>query len=851
MADEPLPAEAEKLTLLQRVLRIPQTVRGLPAAAMQHRVLSFLALVATVCGITLGSAMAWRRISEDSKPADQKGLSLALSLLDDRQFGRAHTQAKELTESGPLVPKEAGGPPFVLGAVAAYEAASVSSPSHRKRIFLLAAEYLEESQNLGFPEGRRTEGILLLARSLFNSGQFAKSLPVLHEALKLSPDRAVEMERLLAEAYLMDTEPNLKQSSKFVSLFLAHESLSARQRQSGLLLRARNSFALGHFDDCTAAVAQIPTDSSVRPEAIVLEGRLLMAEAEQLDSDGSDPENAGQATEKYRTAIGVLSEVQTHRLSEHDARRVSSYLIGVALHRLNDLPAAQHQLARTVRLYFDMDEGIAASLEEGKTLKKMGEHDAALDAFRRTLAEADSADTYRNRWVPLEELHSAILNTYQNYFVAEKYDVAIRLAEAMSPSFSRSRSLQLKGEAQIAWANQLLKSAENRQEQEQLELQKQARQKFRDAGHTYYRLSAERMATPYFPTDVWTSADSFLRGNDFEHAAEMFYKYLEHDVSKTRARALTGLGDALRALERNDEAIEAYTDCVVQFPKDPMTYYARLQVARVLIDKGDLKNARLRLLENLQDDQLTPDSIEWQESLFTLGKLQYQHGNHLNVESRSMEVDPGSPETLKARLKVLEKSHAAFRQAIDRLSEAVDRYPKSPHLIDAHYLIGQAYRHAARLPEARMETVTIETTRIALNKERQTLLAAALREFEVLQQMLRDRQVRLPLSRVELGILRNCYFLGGSILYDMGQYENSIQAYSTATNRYQQHPTSIETFVQISSCYRRLNRPREARRTVEQAKVVLNRIDDRADFNGTTRYSHEEWQRFLDWLSLL
>ena len=104
------------------------------------------------------------------------------------------------------------------------------------------------------------------------------------------------------------------------------------------------------------------------------------------------------------------------------------------------------------------------------------------------------------------------------------------------------------------------------------------------------------------------------------------------------------------------------------------------------------------------------------------------------------------------------------------------------------------------------------------------LPAAALREFEVLQQMLLDRQVRLPLSRVELGILRNCYFLGGSVLHDMGQYENSIQDYSTATNRYQQRPTSIEAFVQISSCYRRLNRPLEARRAVEQAKVVLTEL---------------------------
>ena len=109
------------------------------------------------------------------------------------------------------------------------------------------------------------------------------------------------------------------------------------------------------------------------------------------------------------------------------------------------------------------------------------------------------------------------------------------------------------------------------------------------------------------------------------------------------------------------------------------------------------------------------------------------------------------------------------------------------------------------------------------------LPATAMREFEVLQQMLLDRLVRLPLSRVELGILRNCYFLGGSVLYDsvlydMGQYENSIQDYSTATNRYQQRPTSIEAFVQISSCYRRLSRPLEARRTVEQAKVVLTEL---------------------------
>jgi TolA-binding protein len=88
-------------------------------------------------------------------------------------------------------------------------------------------------------------------------------------------------------------------------------------------------------------------------------------------------------------------------------------------------------------------------------------------------------------------------------------------------------------------------------------------------------------------------------------------------------------------------------------------------------------------------------------------------------------------------------------------------------------------------------------------------------------------------------------------LFDLGKYDEAIQAYSSATNRYQQRPEALEAFVQIASCYRQLNEPAKARGTLEQAKVVLRRIPADADFAKTTRYSRDEWSSLLDFLSTM
>ena len=73
------------------------------------------------------------------------------------------------------------------------------------------------------------------------------------------------------------------------------------------------------------------------------------------------------------------------------------------------------------------------------------------------------------------------------------------------------------------------------------------------------------------------------------------------------------------------------------------------------------------------------------------------------------------------------------------------------------------------------------------------------------------------------------------------EYDDAIQAYSAATNRYQHDPESLEAYVQIASCHRRMGRVSEARGTLEQARVVLQRIRPDADFARTTRLARQDW----------
>ena len=60
-------------------------------------------------------------------------------------------------------------------------------------------------------------------------------------------------------------------------------------------------------------------------------------------------------------------------------------------------------------------------------------------------------------------------------------------------------------------------------------------------------------------------------------------------------------------------------------------------------------------------------------------------------------------------------------------------------------------------------------------------------------------------------MLRNCYMLAGTVLFDLKRYNEAIDAYSYVSSLYPNDPFVLETFVQISNCWRRLDQADNAR----------------------------------------
>jgi len=121
-----------------------------------------------------------------------------------------------------------------------------------------------------------------------------------------------------------------------------------------------------------------------------------------------------------------------------------------------------------------------------------------------------------------------------------------------------------------------------------------------------------------------------------------------------------------------------------------------------------------------------------------------------------------------------------------------------------------------------------------------------LAQYQGLQAALSGGHDSGELTALEKSLLRNSYFGVGSILFDLRQYEAAIKVYAAAANRYQNHPEVLEAYVQIAAAYRQLNKPVEARSTLEQAKVVLARMKTDTAFNETTNYSRQQWNERLD-----
>lgn len=782
----------------------------------------------------------------------QATLSAAMELMRAGKMHEARQMAAVLRESRQISYSERGAVLYILGRAAAADAELHTNPREQHLLNLVASRYLDESRLCGFPAGEENEALYLLGRCLVRAGRSGEAIPILKQALAVRPKHRRELLDLLTRASLGSQPPQFSQALKYSRRYLASKELTKDELDLGRLREGEIHLALGDVDAGRAALAPIRDGSPARLPSILLLVRLLLLEADQLaKGQGADSALQAEIHDALHSAIASLEEtVRTPRVD--NGLKMQAYLLqAICYARLDEQGKAVSLFVRIRRAGVGSPIALAAAIFEADLHLASGRLDEALEIYRRALRDAGSAEAESNPWLSKEELESHLTAAFQRYVEDRDFGRAVELARLLPPLLSETLSYQWRAQAQHGWAEQLLMQAARQPSAAADGLLTEARSHYRQAGADYERLAELRILTRHYLEDLSRSGADYLAGQGYSQAARVYRTYLQSEPQEGQPEALTGLGEALLSVGYIEPALAALGQCADLFPKHPASYKARLLASLGHQERGQLLEAEKLLLDNLYNFSLTPDSAEWRDSLFALGKLRYRQG--LEVETRSRQAGVDSPRAdLKRRgMTLLKDAHTSFQEAIRYLDEAIRRYPQAALAVEARYLLAESYRHAAKWPRKQLDLVTIESSKIPLVRQMQEDLASAAAEYGILIEQLANDRDGKGQSRLEQAILRNSYFSRADSLFDMGRYDEAAEAYSAATNRYQNEPESLAAYVQIAACYRRQDRLSEARGTLEQARLVLERMRRDADFTQTTPYSREEWDNLLTWLGAL
>jgi tetratricopeptide (TPR) repeat protein len=799
-------------------LRLRTMLAALGQSAIQHWRRT-LAVGVAAAMLLAGLVVAWTYTARFAIQHERERLVAALTALDAGDYDQARSLVRHVLNNVGLPRQEYGTPLFVLGAVKAFDAGNDIVPERRRTGYLVASRYLTEAHSYGWPSSREKQGLLLLGKSLVESYQVRDGIDVLNEALAVEPQTGgafnAAIHRMLAEALCQLSPPKFDSALTHVSAALDDDSLTADQRTAAILLNAKILSRLSRFDEAQKALATVPAADEKKPSVSLARAQIALdgveAAEQRLPANEAD-KLPPQLTARIDDATALLKGAQSEDRQAGDVTRRALYLLGRATELRGDHDDALQLFRQTHQKYADTPEGLAAELAEADIRRRNGDDKGALIWYRQVLVSGADPVSYRSEVLPIEQLRGRILEAFGDFVNKGFFDHATTLLESFPPLFTRTEQLELRGDTLKQWGDRQLVEADKETEHAD-ELHRLGRRHMREAGVAYENLANLRFATEHYPDDIWISADCFYRGQSYSNTARLLDLYLKNEPDKRNAPALLRLGQSNLALGNVDQCIAALEECIELYAHDNSTYEARIDCANAYWYRGNAPEAERLLRNNLIESNLKPSSPEWRDSLFALGRLLFSQGRN--------------------------------EDAINTLEEAVERYPDDRQTLQTRYLIGESYRRWAdepldRLLQARTASEREKGTQLVHER-----LAKALESFKEVQRAITLRVRDVQQDPLYGAMLRNCYMLEGTVLFDLERYEDAIKSYSNVSSLYPNEPFVVETFVQIAHCWQRLDRVEKAHGAIQQAQLTLDRLPKNADFAATTAFNRDEWQSLL------
>jgi len=243
---------------------------------------------------------------------------------------------------------------------------------------------------------------------------------------------------------------------------------------------------------------------------------------------------------------------------------------------------------------------------------------------------------------------------------------------------------------------------------------------------------------------------------------------------------------------------------------------AFVPLAQCYLEDGDADNDSevQPLLERvLRGDMGGAESANFRRALIELGKLHYRRGE--------------------------------YAEAIERLGEAVDRYPADRRIGELKFLLGDACRLSAESIDKTLGDALLDTERKALLETKSERLGRAIGLYAEARDAFAsgDPRRRSPLDSL---YLRNAYFYLGDCAYDLGDYTAAIRYYDTAREHYPTEPSSLVAMVQIVNAHVKQGDLERARTADERARRFFRSLPDEVWDDPNLPMKRQDWERWLD-----
>lgn len=795
------------------------------APAEPARLLGFgrwpLLLAAGAAILLLGAFLAGFLLREgEPAPPRIRGEDL-LAALAQGDLDAAGKMAERFAETKPRNIGDRTAMRYVLGITQSHKAGRLRGVG-RTKLYREAAENLAHAGEFGFSPGHEDEGLYHLGVALLESGQAEASREPLRAALERRQTGKAGLHLLLAEACRREPKPEPKQALAHIDQYLNSQKLTPQAYDQATLLRAEILMQLRDGDACRQAIAPLLASPKTRAAATLLEQRLKIEEARQLQETGNltnRAEDLAAASEKFQQAIGDLRKLMADAPRDHDASAAAMFLIGQCYLHLGDDRAALDQFARTSQRYLDTPEGWASLVEVGAIRLKMRDDPGAVQALSDALRINRQSGGANNRWISQEVFRGRLAEAVDTLLERNEFAEAVTLAESADPPFTKNGSLELQAKAYQAWGRKSLAEAADAPPAKAKTLRQDGRVRLRTAGELYHELALERFATKFYPDDRWNSVVCFFEAQNYPVAIYLVDEYLDRSGKNDRPRGLILLGKANLALADYEGAVKALRECAEFHTRHPAQFEARVILSQAYVELGEVDKAEASLKENLEGDLLTPSSREWRESQFALARLLHEVGR--------------------------------YGEAQKQLAAALARYPEDRQAVEARYLLADCHLQEAARFDARLRTERVEETRRALWTARDAAYASAEIEYGKALDDLARLGLDRELTRPERAMIDTAMYNRGASLAALGRYSQAIEVYTLAAGRTRQSPEALAAYVQVALCARRQNQPDEAETALALAGVLLDRLPADAPFAARSGFNRDTWSNYIAWLRTL